>query len=380
MFIRLTPLKDCVSRVAEDDLHAMRSAPSAQRHITQRDIAKALGISNATVSLALRNSEALTLERREEVQAAAQRMGYRPNPAATELSRYKRDSIIMPNQSAVAWINAWQPAEKLRSYKQFDCYWNGAEEAARKLGYHLEEFRLDTKLTTDRLQRILESRGIRGILLPPQDPHPEWKGFPWEKFSVVRFGRSLRTPATHVVSSDHVANAMLAFSRMREKGYKRIGFITNEDAHAKKGGHLSEAGFLMAQRLVPVRERIPICVIGELPNTGRAAKVASWVKRNRIDAILTEVAQTPSILSKSGLRVPRDVGLASVNTMDINISAGIHQNPEEIGRVGLLMLHSLITDGARGIPQVSRQVLVEGNWVDGASLPARIAAVTQVPS
>lgn len=339
--------------------------------ITQRDIARALGVSNATVSLALRDSNRLTPERRAEIQSAAQRMGYRPNPAATELSRHKKNSTVSPTHAAIAWINAWQPAEKLRSYRQFDLYWKGAEEAARKLGYHLEEFRMDAGVSPERLHRILEARGIRGILLPPQFPHPDWKGFPWQNYSIVRFGRSLRSPACHVVSSDHVANAMSAFARMRGLGYQRVGLVTHEEALAWRAGHLSEAGFLMAQRTVPERERMPICTVGELSTGSRAGLVAKWIKKHRIDAILTDSSQCCAILAKAGLRAPDDIGLACTNTLDIPIPAGIDQNPAEIGRLAFLTLSSLLTDRAEGIPAVFRQSLVEGSWIDGPSLPAK---------
>lgn len=339
--------------------------------VTQRDIARALGVSNATVSLALRDSDLLTLKRREEIQAAAASMGYRPNVAAAELSRHKRNSGEKPTHAALAWINCWQPAEKLRSYKQFDAYWNGAENAARKLGYHLEEFRIDRKTSPQRLTAILEARGIRGILLPPQSPHPDWQDFPWERFSIVRFGRSLRNPSCHIVTSDHVSSAMTAFARMRELGYKRIGLITNEEAMVWKAGHLSEAGFLMAQRTVPIDERIPICLVGDLPNSGRARLVAEWIGKHRIDAVLTDFSECGKVMKKAGIRVPDDVGLACTNVLDIPVDAGINQNPEEIGRVALLMLHSLLTDSARGIPRILRQLLVQGTWIDGASLPPK---------
>ena len=82
--------------------------------VTQRDIARVLGVSNATVSLALRDSGSLTRERCEEVQVAAKRMGYRPNANAAT-----------------------------RSSKQLDACRKGADEAARKLGYVLEEIRID---------------------------------------------------------------------------------------------------------------------------------------------------------------------------------------------------------------------------------------------
>lgn len=343
--------------------------PSPDRTVTQRDIARAMGVSNATVSLALRDSERLSKERREEIQAAARRMGYRPNPAAAELSRHKRNSSERPTHTALAWINAWQPPEKLRAYKQFDYYWQGADVAARKFGYYLEEFRMEGSITPGRLHRILDARGIRGILLPPQSPHPDWQGFPWEKYSIVRFGRSLRNPQTHVVSSDHVANAMLAFTRMRDAGYRRIGFLTNEFALARQAGHLSEAGFLMAQQMMDESERVPICSITRIPNSGRANAVARWLKEHRVDAVFTDEEEAVAILRKAGVRAPEDIGLVSSNVCDLPISAGIDQNPLEIGRVAMLMLQSLIADHERGIPAIFRQQLVKGSWVDGDSLP-----------
>ncbi len=60
-----------------------------------------------------------------------------------------------------------------------------------------------------------------------------------------------------------------------------------------------------------------------------------------------------------------------MSILDGGADTGIDQQPEEIGRVGLLVLTSLINDNARGVPRISREILVEGAWVDGSSLPRR---------
>jgi LacI family transcriptional regulator len=57
--------------------------------------------------------------------------------------------------------------------------------------------------------------------------------------------------------------------------------------------------------------------------------------------------------------------------LDGGADSGMDQHPEEIGRVGMLLLNSLIHDGAHGIPAIFRQTVVEGRWVDGSSLPDR---------
>lgn len=328
-------------------------------------------MSIAAVSLALKNSPQLSEARRREIRDYAARMGYRPNSAAAELASYKRNSVSQPITAALAWINTWNPAEKLRSYRQFDAYWLGAEKAAAALGYRLEEFRFGSELNPNRLHEILHARGIRGLLLPPQPEEPRWGDFPWELYSVVRFGQAIRRPALHVVSSDQVGNGMRAFRAIREKGYRRIGFLTNKVDMVRRDGHLFEAGFLMAQRFEGEDERVPTCVVTDIHDPGRAREIVRWVRDHGVDAIFTDVAEAPEILGRAGLRVPGDVAVAVTNVADISVPAGIDQHPLEIGRVGTLLLHSLLTNNERGIPEIPRQVLVDGVWVDGDSLPER---------
>lgn len=343
---------------------------SSPRRLSLRDIAKHVGVSHATVSLALKNSSRISEKVRDHVRKVAEELGYRPDPMLSALSHYRRDKSAHPITASLAWINAWEDPARLRSYREFDLYWEGASQAARKYGYNLEEFRIDANCGAKRLHQILAARGIQGIMLPPQFPRPDWKDFPWEFYSVVRFGRSLKAPECHVVTADQAVNTMLAFEKMRERGYERIGFVDSRDTTVNRG-HMFQAGFLLAQTEMDEAQRVPILDINTVPNSGRHKQVAQWVRKHRVDAILTGLAELPEILKKAGIRVPDDVGLAGTSILDIPISAGIDQHSAEIGRVGLLMLNSLINDGAKGIPPIFRQILVEGSWVDGPSLTDR---------
>ena len=341
------------------------------RKLTQKDIARRLGVSIATVSLGLRNSSEISPARCRQIQEAAAEWGYTPFAAAAELVRLRHRAAGKSIVSELAWINAWQPPEALRSYRHFDACWNGASSAAQNLGYQLEEFRLGPDLKPARLHRILMARGIRGIMLPPTRHQPDWEDFPWERYSVMRFGRSLREPACHIVNSDQVSNAVRAFERMTQLGYQRIGFLTNEEENLRRGGHLFEAGVLVAQRFIDPANRVPICAITRAPDSGRCQRIADWVRNFRIDAVFTDVAEAPAWLRNAGLRIPDDVALSVTNVADIDVTAGIDQRPLEIGRVGTLMLHSLVTHQECGIPEIPRQVLVDGIWVDGPTLPPR---------
>jgi len=218
--------------------------------ISLRDIAKKLDLSHSTVSLALRNHPRITPEVREKIHLAAQEMGYHPDPMLSALAHYRKNSKEAPVRSSIAWVNNWPNPEDLRRHKEFDSYWKGAVAAAEKFGYYLEEFVVGPDLTPKRLEQILQARKIQGILLPPapkgvaMTEWTEWTDFNWPNFSIVRMGRTWSVVEAHTVTSDQVANSMLAFKKMRERGYRRIGFATDSGSVPCV---LFEAGYLLAQ-------------------------------------------------------------------------------------------------------------------------------------
>ncbi len=344
---------------------------SPPRRFSQRDIAKQLGVSHVTVSMALRNNPRVSEKVRKEICQFAEKVGYKPDPMLTALSNYRQGKGSHSIHAAIGWINFWQNPDELRRFKEFDFYWKGAYADAEKFGYRLEEFRLGADLAPKRLHQILTTRGIRGLLLPPQkNPQLDWDDFPWSEYFLVRFGRSLPSPNTHLVTADQVANTMLAFDEIQKRGYRRIGLIT-EDTRIRESGHLFEGGFILAQRNVENKDRVPVFPFGSFSAELSGKAIAAWIKKHQVDAIFTDVAEVPSLLAKAGIKVPNDVGLAVTSILDANCDSGIDQHPEEIGRVGFLMLNSLINDGAKGIPSIFRQNLVAGSWVDGTSLPRR---------
>jgi DNA-binding LacI/PurR family transcriptional regulator len=336
--------------------------------ITLRDIARTLRVSHVTVSLALRNNPQIPPARCAQIQQAALRMGYRPNAAAAALALHKQRHATPRVQAALAWLNHWPQPRKLRRYLEFDRYWRGAYAAAEKYGYRLEEFVCGRRLSLPRLETVLFARGIRGILLPPHPVGVQWTGFSWDHFSAMRFGRSIPAPRLHVVSSDQVANAMLAFREMRQRGYTRIGLVTGR---AAERGALHKAGFMMAQEWVAPALRLPLLTIDDRDLSAGQRHLHRWLRDTRPDAILSDMAEARAMLEEIGCRVPDDVGLAALSIVDGCAAAGIDQHPDEIGWVAVLLVLSLMNDGVQGVPAIFRQILVEGSWVDGDTLPRR---------
>ena len=337
--------------------------------VTMEDIARAIGITKSAVSLALRNHPRISAVRRDEIQAVAKQMGYQPNAAATALAHFKQQSKSAPVQAAIAWINAWPNPKMLFSYREFELFWQGALKGAEKFGYRLEQFIVNKEMSLAHLERILHARGMNGILIPPHgEIRVDWNALHWEHFSAVRFGRAHEgLPPFHSVTTDQAANGSLAFQRIREKGYKRIGFVGH-----KTSRRVYVAGFLQAQLDVPESSRLPPLLLSGDDPPDTQESLAAWIEMYKPDAIFTEIVRVPQILKEAGYRIPQDIGLAATSLLDIEVDAGIDQHVEEVGRVAVLVLISLINDNDRGGPAIQREILIKGAWVDGSSLPSRV--------
>lgn len=347
------------------------SSKEANYRVSLRDIAKELGISHVSVSLALRDSPRISKKRKEEVKQAAERMGYTPDPMLSALANYRQQKDNHGIHSALAWINQWDDKDELRRYKEFDAYWNGAKDAASKLGFRLEEFRITDDLSGERLLTILKTRNIRGILIPPHPDGMNLQGFDWSQFSIVRFGYSVRQSKVHLVTSEMVANSMLAYQKIHENGYRRIGMVS-QHTHDQNTRHNTRAGFKAAEDIFAEPDQhIPPLFFknDDLEESIEAFKI--WFTRYRPDAILSSTAIVKEILPRLHLQVPQDIAVAVTSVLDAHFDSGINQRSYEIGRVAVSKLAGLINENETGLPQTIRRTAIEGAWVEGSSCPPK---------
>lgn len=350
-------------------------APAPEEHkrpVTLRDIARELGISHVTVSLALRNQPRISEATRKRVQQKAEEMGYHPDPMLSALSHYRLTSKDRPMQATLAWINPLQHPEKLMEMEEFAQYWKGAEATAKKLGFHLEEFTTE-ELSLKRMDTIFKTRSIRGLLLVPllwETTSINWTDFPWADYAAVRFGRSRQAPPLHFVASAQASNTILAFEQAVEKGYQRIGFIGQSSPR-----RMFSAGYLRGQQGAPNNRRLAPLIYDwdtiEFDSALHQDMLTRWMDKEKPDAIITANVLLPSMLQDLGYSIPEDIGIATTSIHDTPIDAGIDQNPTEIGRAAVRTLDSLLNEHHFGIPEIRNQILVEGRWVDGAMLPDR---------
>ena len=344
------------------------------KRISMRDIAEAVGVSVSAVSLAIRNSPRVSKEVRGRILEKMAELGYRPDPILKALCHYRRSQTERPIGAELAWMNCRPKPGDLRMFREFELYWQGASEEATRCGFRLEEFRLNDCQSFARMESIFRTRNIGGILVPPHGTFwpASWREFGWENFCVVRFGHSVVNPRAHLVTSDQLTDGMIAFESIWNKGYRRIAYVTTRDTTT--WGTRFSAGFLQGQLKVGTKARLyPLLLSDNKDFTADQKQLAAWMRKTRPDAIFTDCPHLRRLLEACGYRVPHDVGLATTSVLDGGASAGIDQHSWEIGKAAVQLLISLINHNERGIPKVCREVLIEGAWVDGDTLPEKTA-------
>jgi DNA-binding LacI/PurR family transcriptional regulator len=371
-----------VPRKATDSSPHRASSPDSNASVERspavslRDLADKLGVAASTVSRALKNHPRISAALRERVQATAEAAGYRADPMLSALAQYRLNKQGTRITAELAWINHWPEPELLRSFREFDEYWLGAAEAAERNGFRLQEHRWEEHQgSLGRLWQILRSRNVQGIFIPP---HPgvalDWTGFDWTDFCIVRFGHSIPSPRSHVVTSNQLLNARLALRETRQLGYERVGFVTNEHM---TNNTVAMAGFLMEQHVCPEGHRLPPLILAkEHHQKVQIDRLQQWLKQWRPDAVLSDLGDLRSNLQSLGYRVPEDIAMATMSVLDGGVDAGIDQQSHAIGRAAAEVLCSRIRNHDRGLPATCRETLLEGRWRHGASLPPRLRSVS----
>lgn len=151
---------------------------------TVTDIARELGCSKNTISLALRGDGQIPERTQERVRAMAEQMGYVPNATVSHLMAQLRSSRSTRFRAKLAMINTNRDEQALRRPPTIPTYVHGCKSRAKKTGYSFDEFWLhDPEYNAARLRRIFTTRGIKGIVLSglmdsnrlPQELAPLWK-------------------------------------------------------------------------------------------------------------------------------------------------------------------------------------------------------------
>jgi DNA-binding LacI/PurR family transcriptional regulator len=254
-----------------------------------------------------------------------------------------------------------------------DLLLQGAVAAAQAAGFTLQVIHVDRAATARlRLQHILRSRGVEGlILLPMAEVGSLDDLLDWREFSVVSATLSVTSPRFDSVAANHFRNVLNLCERLRQDGFRRPGLVIHEKHDARCGHNITAAqawhGIYGNLELVRAHrcERL------------EPAALRRWLEQEKPDVLLAEQDELAHDLERQrALLGDRLIVSCSARPLDNGKFSfpGNHERPEQIGATAVEILTRMVTIGKRGIPPHPQMTLVDGAWVDG-----RVAGATFPP-
>lgn len=337
----------------------------SRRRVTLRDIADKAGVHFTTVGLALRGDPRVKPETVSLVRKVADEMGYQRDALLSALSSYRKS----PDKRFAGMIGFLLTCEvevHMDSNPRGRLIFDAAEAHAKSLGFGIEPLQVNKKgLTADRVTKILQARGIEGVIVPPVTEHSgPFENLDWSRFCTVALNYSVTSPALHRVCYNHMHGMKMHLEELRKLGYKRIGIALTHDMNVRTGWHWLGA-YLAEQRDQPASSGVEPLLVSEVTKT----MLMDWIRRERPDAVVVMESLQIEWMRSEGFKVPDDIG-ASLFSIEDEASgiSGIHEQSDLLGVAAVDFVVALLQGGRRGVPRFPRYSMIDARWIAGSTL------------
>ena len=320
-----------------------------------KDVAKAAGVSTATVSRVLAKNAPIKAETRERVLQAVARLNYRPNLIARSLRAQKSARIGLV-------------VSDIRN-PFFTAIGRAVEDAAYEQGYSVLMCNTDEDPEKEELYiNLLHDENVAGVIFSPTQQFSTSAHASSAKMPFVIIDRAVEGMETDMVLLDNVSAAYELTKHLIENGYHKLAGLFGD---ASTTGLERSRGFhkaLKEHRLEP----FAVHFIAPRIERGYDAAMTLLEAASRPDAILTSnsllTAGVFQALRDKRISVPNEVALAGFDEttwgglVDPPITV-IAQPTEEIGRIATELLFQRIQEPARP-PEI---VTLKGKLIERGS-------------
>jgi LacI family transcriptional regulator len=130
---------------------------------------------------------------------------------------------------------------------------------------------------------------------------------------------------------------------------------------------------------MPQEECIPLQIDQKTDIEAGRPALREWIRTYRPDVIITAGSYMLSWLRSAGYDVPGDIAVACMSLSRntplehpaLQGMGGIDQVFEKQGAVALEMLLSQMVTNQKGLPTERKRIFIQGEWIDGWSLPRK---------
>jgi LacI family transcriptional regulator len=305
--------------------------------ITLKDIARELDVSISTVSKALKNSEEISRDTKEKVQAFAKLYNYKPNNIAISLKnkRTKNIGVVIPDIVHHFFTTVIRGIEKYANAKGYNVIVCLSEESFDKEVINME---------------MLANGSIDGFIMSlssetqQKGDYNHLKEVTEQGIPVVLFDRITNEVECDKVIIDDALGAYMATKKFIEQGKTKIALITTDDylsvSKARTSGYkkaLEESGLGVQQSRIL---KLPSMEMDE-------QRIGTFLESQEIDAVLcvNEIFAVYSmrLAQSKGLKIPEDISFIGFTDGLLSKYANpsltvVSQHGEKMGEVAAKML------------------------------------------
>lgn len=296
--------------VALDPTPKRQRAPRRTKAVRLVDVARAAGVSTATVSMVVNNHPRISPATQRRVRRAVERLGYRPNYAAQAASA-RRTSVL----------SVLLPAQR---HTVADAYFSelisGICDQAAASGFNVMFERTSPEFVRTRQHlSLLEQRVTQGaLLLGVTDADRYVDYFDAQRHSVVVVDNPLARTDLDFVGCDYRSGAEQAMTCLLQLGHRRIGLVTS----AAEGRNTTDIADVYATTLASngVRPEPTWLADGQFTEAGGTEAANRILQQHpEITAILA-ASDTMAIgalhcAAQRGLSVPKDLSVVGIDDL-----------------------------------------------------------------
>ena len=311
--------------------------PKSPSRVTERDVARAAGVSASTVSRILNGTARVAEDKRAAVESAISRLGFRPDHAARSLKTGTTMTVGVLVQDVESPF--------------FARLLHGIESSLQGSGYvpMIVSGHWDPAQEEERV-RLLMDRRIDGlVVLAGRLSDARLAEFARHQPTVV-LGRQLKARNLHATWFDQVEAGRMATRHLLDAGHRRIAHILgpegNRDADERR------RGYLQAHKDFGVRPDPALMVLGDFLETGGLLAMNRLLDGQRpFTAVFASNDQTAfgarMALHRRGVRVPEDISIVGVDDLPASsyvtpAQTTVRQPLFELGRYAAAALRRLM--------------------------------------
>ncbi len=238
------------------------------------------------------------------------------------------------------------------------------------MGFTCDVFDLaDKDFSAKRLNRILKSRGIQGLIEAPMFAGLSEYDIDVSDMIVVSSNPGLLPQAYHRVCPDHYGNMDMLLRRLYAGGFRRPGLMVPRDLDARFN-HLWTSRYLAFQQTEKLG-KVPLHMPEHTKLFSRE-RFMKWFDRYRPDVLIVSNQELfqDGFFENAGLKIPQDIEVVKININDTSPGfSGINMMSDTVGAGCVKLLSQLLYNNEFGRPENPMSILLPGRWVSGKMCP-----------